>query len=131
MGHLKSLNKYLFKYRFRLALGIIFIVLSNVFGVYSPQVIRHAIDTVTSGINYYQFFSGSDLTHEYLKSFEWILLFFGVTVVFLAILRGIFLFFMRQTIIVMSRFIEYDQKNEIYEHYQQLHLDFYKRNNTG
>src|SRR5258706_1120956 len=106
MGHLKSLNKYLFKYRFRLALGIIFIALSNVFGVYSPQVVRHAIYTGTSGINYYQFFSGSNLTHDYLKSFEWILLFFGLTLVFLVVMRGIFLFFMRQTIILMYRFLE-------------------------
>jgi ATP-binding cassette subfamily B protein len=66
-----------------------------------------------------------------MKIFGFSILFFGIIVVVLAILRGIFLFFMRQTIIVMSRLIEYDQKNEIFAHYQQLHLDFYKRNNTG
>lgn len=131
MKNLKSLNKHLFRYRYRLMLGIIFIAFANVFGVYSPQVIRNAVDSVTTRINYYQFYTGSDLAREYMQIFGFSILFFGIIVVLLAILRGIFLFFMRQTIIVMSRFIEYDQKNEIFAHYQQLHLDFYKRNNTG
>ena len=131
MKNLKSLNKHLLGYRYRLFLGIIFIALSNVFGVYSPQVIRDAVDSVTTQINYNQFFSGSFLAKEYMEIFGISILFFGIVVVVLAIIRGIFVFFMRQTIIVMSRLIEYDQKNEIFSHYQQLHLDFYKRNNTG
>lgn len=131
MKNLKSLNKHLWHYRYRLLLGILFIGLANVFGVYSPQVIREAVDSVTSQIHYYQFFSGSELAKVYLKIFGFSILFFGILVVVLAIMRGIFLFFMRQTIIVMSRFIEYDQKNEIFNHYQELDLEFYKRNNTG
>lgn len=131
MKNLKSLNKHLFRYRYRLMLGIIFIAFANVFGVYSPQVVRNAVDSVTTRINYYQFYTGSILAKEYMKIFGFSILFFGIIVVLLAILRGIFLFLMRQTIIVMSRLIEYDQKNEIFAHYQQLHLDFYKRNNTG
>jgi len=117
MKNLKSLNKHLFRYRYRLLLGIIFIALSNVFGVYSPQVIRDAVDSVTTQINYNQFFAGSFLAKEYLKIFGISILFFGIIVVVLAIIRGIFVFFMRQTIIVMSRLIEYDQKNEIFAHY--------------
>ena len=131
MKNLKSLNKHLFRYRYRLILGIIFIAFANVFGVYSPQVIRNAVDSVTTRINYYQFYTGSVLAKEYMKIFGFSILFFGIIVVILAILRGIFVFFMRQTIIVMSRLIEYDQKNEIFAHYEHLHLDFYKRNNTG
>lgn len=131
MKYLKSLNKYLYKYKWRLGAGILFVTLSNVFGVYSPQVIRHAVDMISSEINYYRFFSGSVLEAEFMKHFSITILFFGITVILLAVLRGIFLFFMRQTIIVMSRLVEYDQKNEIFAHYQKLHLDFYKRNNTG
>lgn len=131
MKHLRSLNKYFYKYRWRLILGIIFIICANIFGVYSPQVVRQAVDMVVSQINYYQFYKGSGNASEYLRVFGTTILFFGFVVVALAIARGIFMFFMRQTIIVMSRLIEYDQKNEIYNHYQRLHLDFYKRNNTG
>lgn len=112
-------------------MGIVFIACSNLFGVYAPQVVRHAVDMISSQISYYRFYSGSVLDREFMKAFSLSILFFGLVVVSLAILRGIFLFFMRQTIIVMSRLIEYDQKNEIFAHYQQLHLDFYKRNNTG
>ncbi|MBA3649669.1 MAG: ABC transporter ATP-binding protein [Chitinophagales bacterium] len=131
MKYLKSLNHYLYKYRSRLLSGIIFIALSNIFGVYSPQVVRHAVDMVLNEISYHQFYAGSALEGNFLKQFSVSIFFFGLIVVLLAILRGIFLFFMRQTIIVMSRLIEYDQKNEVFDHYQRLHLDFYKRNNTG
>ncbi len=112
-------------------MGIVFIACSNLFGVYAPQAVRHAVDMITSQIAYHHFYTGSGLYRDFMKVFGMSILFFGMVVVVLAILRGIFLFFMRQTIIVMSRLIEYDQKNEIYAHYQQLHLDFYKRNNTG
>lgn len=131
MNNLTALNKYLYKYRTRLVMGIVFIACSNLFGVYAPQVVRHAVDMISSQISYYRFYSGSGLDREFMKLFGLSILFFGLLVVSLAILRGIFLFFMRQTIIVMSRLIEYDQKNEIFDHYQKLHLDFYKRNNTG
>lgn len=131
MNYLKSLNKYLYKYLFRLVMGIVFITCSNIFGVYSPQVVRHAVDMITNQISYFQFYNGSVLEKAFMSQFGRAIFFFGLIVVVLAILRGIFLFFMRQTIIVMSRLIEYDQKNEIYNHYQLLHLDFYKRNNTG
>jgi ATP-binding cassette subfamily B protein len=59
------------------------------------------------------------------------LIYFGVMIILFALLKGVFMFFMRQTIIVMSRMIEFDLKNEIYSHYQKLDLSFYKRNNTG
>lgn len=112
-------------------MGILFIACSNLFGVYAPQVVRHAVDMISNQVYYHQFYSGSGLDREFMGQFGLSILLFGLVVVVLAIMRGIFLFFMRQTIIVMSRLIEYDQKNEIFNHYQQLHLDFYKRNNTG
>jgi ATP-binding cassette subfamily B protein len=131
MRNLRSLNKYFIKYRWRLILGVIFIICANIFGVYSPQVVRQAVNTIVSQISYYRFYENGTSTADYFRTFSTSILFFAILVVALAIVRGLFMFFMRQTIIVMSRLIEFDQKNEIYKHYQELHLDFYKRNNTG
>jgi len=131
MKHLQSLNKYFYKYRYRLSLGILFVVVSNYFGVLSPQVIRYSFDLVKDNLSYYNLFSGFELQNSFYSLFSSALLFFGITVLLLAVLKGVFLFFMRQTLIVMSRLIEYDMKNEMYDHYQQLSLAFYKRNNTG
>ncbi len=86
---------------------------------------------VTSQIDIYRLYDGSATQNEFLQIFSKTILFFAALVILLAIIRGVFVFLMRQTIIVMSRLIEYDQKNEVFDHYQKLHLDFYKRNNTG
>jgi len=131
MKHLKYLNKYFYKYRYRFILGIIFVAVSNYFGILSPQVIRYSFDLVKDNLSYYSLFSGFELQGSFYSLFSSALLFFGITVLFLAVLKGVFMFFMRQTLIVMSRLIEYDIKNEMYHHYQRLDLAFYKRNNTG
>jgi ATP-binding cassette subfamily B protein len=118
---LKHINKYFFKYRWRLGLGVLFVILSNIFGVYSVTYVRDAIDFLKDipAVK-------ANVSEPYAK-----LLYFGMLIIGLAIVSGFFLFLMRQTIIVMSRLIEYDLKNEIYEHYQKLDVSFYKRNNTG
>lgn len=111
--------------------GVLFVIISNYFNVLSPKVIRYSFDLVQENIAYYQMFDGFDLQENFRTVFSAGLLFTGIVVLLLAMLKGVFMFFMRQTIIVMSRMIEYDLKNEIYEHYQALDLGFYKRNNTG
>lgn len=121
MGSLKHINKYFYKYRWRLGLGVLFVSISNIFGVYSVTYIGSAIDYIKFILTEPEGFSD--------PYFE--LAVFGFKIIGLAILSGFFLFLTRQTIIVMSRLIEYDLKNEIYEHYQQLDTAFYKRNNTG
>ncbi|HXH18797.1 MAG TPA: ABC transporter ATP-binding protein [Chitinophagales bacterium] len=131
MKHLKYLNKYFWKYRWRFILGVLFVAVSNYFGILSPQVIRYSFDLVKENLSYYNMFSGFSLQDSFYSLFSSALLFFGITVLLLAVLKGVFMFFMRQTLIVMSRLIEYDLKNEMYQHYQQLSLAFYKRNNTG
>ncbi|POY36116.1 ABC transporter [Solitalea longa] len=131
MGELKYLNKYLFKYRYRLILGIVFVIISNYFGVIPAKIIRRAFDLVNENITLYKLFSGFNSQDTIYSIFGKTMLIFGLSVLLTAILRGVFLFFMRQTIIVVSRLIEYDLKNEIYNHYQQLSLSFYRRNNTG
>src|SRR5215217_1192760 len=131
MKDLAYLNKFFYKYRWRLIPGVLFVVISNIFGILPAQVIRVAFDLVGENISVYNLFSGFNRQGLIYDIFGSSLLLFGILVLLLAILRGLFLFFMRQTIILMSRHIEYDLKNEIYEHYQALSLAFYRRHNTG
>lgn len=111
--------------------GILFVIISNIFGVLPAQVIRIAFDLVTDNIGTYHLFAGFNRQPVIYSIFGSSLLLFGLLVLALSLLRGIFLFLMRQTLILMSRHIEYDLKNEIYSHYQLLSLAFYRRHNTG
>ncbi|HEY9535158.1 MAG TPA: ABC transporter ATP-binding protein [Mucilaginibacter sp.] len=131
MKDLAYLNKFFVKYRWRLIPGVIFIVISNIFKVLPAQVIREALDLVTENIGVYHLFAGFNRQGMIYDIFGASLLLFGVLVLVLSLISGLFLFFVRQTIILMSRHIEYDQKNEIYSHYQDLSLAFYRRHNTG
>ncbi|MFZ4102966.1 MAG: ABC transporter ATP-binding protein [Sphingobacterium thalpophilum] len=131
MKELAYLNKFFYKYRWRLLPGALFVIISNIFAVLPAQVIRIAFDLVTENIALFRLFNGFNRQELISKIFGQSLLFFGVIVLLLALIRGLFLFFMRQTIILMSRHIEYDLKNEIYFHYQKLSMAFYRRNNTG
>jgi ATP-binding cassette subfamily B multidrug efflux pump len=131
MKALAYLNKFFYKYRWRLVPGVLFVIISNIFAVLPAQVVRVAFDLVTENISTYQLFTGFNRQEMIYDIFGSSLLLFGLLVLILALLRGLFLFFMRQTIILMSRHIEYDMKNEIYSHYQRLSLAFYRRHNTG
>ena len=107
-------------------LGIVFVAMSNYFGVLIPQQIRKALDFVQGEIQNYKLADGasqSDLGEQ-------LLLFAGIVIGF-SILKGIFMYFMRQTIIVMSRLIEYDLRKEIFGHMEQMDLAYFKRNKTG
>ena len=144
MKSLQYLNKYLWKYRYRLILGVVFIAISNVFAIYPPQIVSEAIDAVANSEEIQQVAGDEDLPKKldatkktlltpYIKdlTLKSKLIFFAGLVLVMALLKGVFTFFMRQTIIVMSRLVEYNLKNEIYEHYQALSMSFYKKNNTG
>jgi len=131
MKELRFLNKYFLKYKWRIIPGIIFVIVSNLFQVIPAQVVGHAFNLITENITIYQLFDGFERQQLIYDIFSFNLLFFGALILIVYMLRGLFLFFMRQTIILMSRHIEYDMKNEIYEHYQKLSLGFYRRNNTG
>lgn len=183
MKHLKAVNKYFWKYRWRFLLGVIFVILSNYFRILTPQVTGYVVNSVERALkdsvarkeaatpaaaakdqaqaagmageqprvnggnpgptarataaakdtaNYdilvRKFIRTMDARHY---SFGRVVAICGVTLLVLALISGLFLFFMRQTIIVMSRHIEYDQKNEIYAHYQRLDTNFYKTHSTG
>ncbi len=131
MKELSSLNPYLAKYKYRILFGFIFIALSNWFGVFPAQIIRLAFDLVKDNLANYQLTSGFE-NQAILKSIIiQIALLFGALIVLISIIKGVFMFFMRQTIIVVSRLIEFDLKNVIYQKYQALSLSFYRLNNTG
>lgn len=144
MKHLKYLRTYFWKYRVRLSIGIFFILISNYFGVLAPQVTGFIIDYVQRSLQL-PGYRPKTRTANYdilvQKFIHWldaarlsvpnIVAISGITILVLALLRGLFMFFMRQTIIVMSRHIEYDQKNEVYAHYQKLDTAFYKSHSTG
>lgn len=131
MKALKHLNKYFWKYKFHLFFGIVFITISNFFALYPAVVIRQSIDMVIESIARLNLFRGTNVYQSVYQDLLKALSIFASIIFGMAILKGVFMFFMRQTIIVMSRHIEYDLKNEIYEHYQKLQPSFFKLNSTG
>lgn len=150
MKALQHLNKYLWKYRGRLFMGFVFILLTNVFNVYAPKIIGEGIDfiynilsnpkngniAIPSSIQLLNpithWGDTIDLSQGNIQ--DWtlkigLLLALGYIVTFT--IKGVFLFYQRQSLIVMSRHIEYDLKNEIYQQYQNLDASFYRKNRTG
>lgn len=131
MKDLAYLNKYLLKYKFHLIFGVFFIIIANFFAIIPAIFVRYAFDILQRSYGIFQSFDGFDLQVGTYDVFTSSIVILAVLILVSAFLRGVFLFFMRQTIIVMSRRIEYDLKNEIFEHYQTLPLSFYRKNNTG
>ena len=131
MRALAHLNKYFWRYRTRFFLGILFVTISNFYAIVPPKIVRITFDFLRDVKPIFTMMEGTPLHEMYFDVLIGAFLFFGTVVVISALLKGVFMFLMRQTIVVMSRFIEYDLKNEIYDHYQNLSLAFFKRNNTG
>lgn len=131
MKELSYLNKYFYKYKSYLVLGTFFVIISIIFQIFPAQLVRHALDLVADNLSVYYSYQGLSLQDIYNEAINNNLFIYGAAILLMALLRGLFLFLVRQTIIVMSRKIEYDLKNEIYKHYQSLPLSFYRKNNTG
>ncbi len=131
MKALRAVNKYFIKYKWLLLLGIIFVITSNIFGLYTPEYIRYSIDIISDNLTTYHLADGFSNQQKFTSHFFYYILFFASIILITSLIKGLLMFFMRQTIIVMSRKVEYDQKNELYQQYQQLNTSFYKRNNTG
>ncbi|MBK7223609.1 MAG: ABC transporter ATP-binding protein [Saprospiraceae bacterium] len=127
MKELQYLNKFFIRYKWRLLLGILFVTASNYFGILIPQKIRDALDFVHGKV--------FEIKNEGLQAnddqLQKTLLIFGLTVISFMIIKGIFMFLMRQTIIVTSRLIEYDMRKEVYDHLQTLDTAYYKMSKTG
>jgi ATP-binding cassette subfamily B protein len=124
--HLLSLNPYFAKHKRLLTIGLIMVVISTYFAIFPAQFVRESFNVVEEAVANHN----AGVVDDW-GSLRKTLVWYGVVIVAAAILRGVFMFFMRQTIIVMSRHIEFDLKNEIYAHYQRLSLNFYRRNRTG
>lgn len=131
MRHLRELNPYFWKYRLRLVLGLVFVVLANYFGVLQPRMVRFALDEVLGNMRVYPLLEGFAAREAFRDQIGAQLLFFGALVLVFALAMGVFMFFMRWTIIVMSRLIEYDLRKGIYDHFQAMDTAFYKRGSTG
>lgn len=131
MKPLWRINKYLYKYKGLLLLGILFTVISNIFVIIPAQLVRIAIDYVVESFSLYRPLTKGGMGEIARENFLEFVFVFGILILAMALLRGFFLFLIRQTIIIMSRHVEYDMKNEIFEHYQNLPLSFYRKNSTG
>ena len=143
MKQLSTLNIYFWKYRFRFFLGFLFIILTNYFRILAPQLNGYVVNTVVNNIEKAtilknnQLNSKKDLIVQHIislldsKTISEKILWCGVTLLIIALISGFFMFLMRQTIIVMSRLIECDQKNQVFNQYQQLDIHFFKTNSTG
>ena len=121
MKELKHLNKYFRKYWQKLLIGIIITIIARIFQLVMPSYVKNSIEVVEKYV-------GNQLLESEAKAllFEYILIIIGA-----ALLSGFFTFLMRQTIINVSRYIEFDLKNEVFDHYQLLSLNFYKKHRTG
>ena len=141
MKHLAALNHFFWKYRFRFLLGILFIVLSNYFRILAPQLTGYIVNTVVTAVEKKPAAINKEKQNDFLvqkmiglldqRSTSDKILWCSIIILMLAVIGGFFMFLMRQTIIVMSRLIEYDQKNQVFNHYQQLDMAFYKSHSTG
>ncbi|TAD88640.1 MAG: ABC transporter ATP-binding protein, partial [Bacteroidetes bacterium] len=142
MRHLKALRPYLWKYRRRLAAGIFFTVVSNYFAIMAPQITAYVVDAVqqllpgaTAKTPARQTDPLVNFFIDWAEGLHWqfsgLVALCGITILMLAVVRGTFMFLMRQTLIVMSRHIEYDLKNTVYSHYQTLDAGFYKSHTVG
>lgn len=143
MKHLFSLNKYFWKYRRRLGLGILFVIVSNYFAVVGPEITGFLVSDIQqliSGVTapqtpkgYHDFIVSGLIS--YIKSLGYttgsMVAVFCMIILLVALIRGALMFLMRQTLIVMSRHIEFDLKNDVFEHYQKLDVNFFKSNKTG
>lgn len=127
LKNLRKLNHYLIRYKWRLLLGVLFVALSNYFKALVPQSIRDALNFSLEQIEGYKLNPSEAAMSEISGS----LLKYALVVIGLTIMMGIFMYFMRQTVIVVSRLIEYDLRKDIYDHYQKMDLAFFKRNKTG
>jgi ATP-binding cassette subfamily B protein len=138
---LSALNVFFWKYRARFFIGIVFVIATNYLAVLAPQITGYVVGLVqaklpgtksVSPVHNEMVTIGIDqISNYYNFSFAGLVTFCSLIILILAIIRGVFMFFMRQTIIVMSRHIEFDQKNQVYAHYQKLDTEFYKTHSTG
>lgn len=127
MRELLSLNVYFKKYSGRILAGVLFVILSNIAGIFVPVLVRQGFDEAAVQYNLGGLHGALNIFHPAVM----VALGFGLAILLAAAIKGLFMYAMRQFIIVVSRHVEYDLKNDIYSHYQKLDLSFYRKNYTG
>lgn len=128
MKELAALNHYLWRYKYRLLIGVAFVALSNYFAIKQPKIVRDTFDKVAETASAYE---ASGMEGVDGKELAWLFLQYGGLFLLLSVISGLFMFLMRQTIIVVSRKIEKHLKDDVYDHLQKLSLSFYRKSNTG
>ncbi|WP_033956290.1 ABC transporter ATP-binding protein [Psychroserpens jangbogonensis] len=121
MKELKHINKYFYKYRYRLFLGVAITIIAKIFALFTPRLIGKSITLISKALK-------NEISIDVFKEE------LAINIIYLigaAVIAGLFTFLMRQTLINVSRYIEFDLKNEVYQQYQRLSLNFYKSNRTG
>ena len=131
MKELSKINAYLWRYKWRLVLGVLFVAAQNYFRILIPPQFRKALDSAISNLKAYQEASDSTVKEGILDVVTGDLMSYALIVLGFAILMGFFMFMMRQTVIVVSRLIEYDLRKDIFNHYEDLDSSFYSKNTTG
>ena len=131
MKELRVINAYFLRYKWHIVLGFIFVALSNYFRVLQPQAIRQALDILYENIRMYRLYDGFEAQQYLYREIGTSLFYFAILVLVFALIMGLFMYFMRQTIIVMSRLVEYDLRKDIFSHYEEMDQAFYRRNMTG
>lgn len=131
MQSLSRLNHYFIRYWRLFVPGLLFTMISAIFAIAVPVVVRQAIDSLPRFERLYRQFEATTLQHTLYWDFFWTLLIFGLIIIGLSLANGAFTFLMRQTVIVASRHIEFDIRNALYEHLQKLSANFYHRTRTG
>ena len=122
MKELQYLNKYLYTYRKKLLIGVFITIIARIFSLFTPRLVGNSMTAIE------QFLKQPNQDSDVLGR---VLLFNIALIIAASLVSGFFTFLMRQTIINVSRYIEYDLKNEVYQHYQVLCSTFYKKNRTG
>jgi len=128
---LRKLNRYFWKYKWPLVLGVLFTIISNLFAIYPAMVIRESLDILIENLKLLGAFKESGTRRELISFIITLAGLAALAIVLLSLLKGFFLFLVRQTIIVVSRFIEFDLKNDLYAQYQLMDYGFFKENATG
>ena len=131
MGPLSRLNHFFWRYKYLFVPGLLFTMISAGFQITVPMVVRQAVDSIPRFVRLYTLYEGTPAQAEFYAYFFVALLLFALVIIALSGTSGLFMFLMRQTVVVASRHIEYDLRNDLYDHLQQLSATFYQEYSTG
>ena len=131
MGPLSRLNHFFWRYKYLFVPGLLFTMISAGFQITVPMVVRQAVDSIPRFVRLYTLYEGTPAQAEFYAYFFVALLLFALVIIALSGTSGLFMFLMRQTVVVASRHIEYDLRNALYDHLQQLSATFYQEYSTG